>query len=425
MTPEKSSNYQVFMDGSAVMVYHTTVADYAILCFRGDKTLEVRIAKPFETLAVRPIRKDRVQEVAGNTLTLKVSDKDRLSVEPYGLTNPLYILCSQPIPQPENATHVYKTGTVTEVGQVTLLSGDCVYMEEGAIVVGCFQADKQSDIIVTGNGILWGSPLHGKEAWLGKPYMLQFIQCNRVHLSGITLVDGPSWHVVPVACNHVTIQGLNIITIVMSGDGIDVVGCEDVNISHCFIRTNDDCIVVKANRYRDPRGCKDAKRITARDCVLWKDKCGNAVEIGYETSAEEICDVLFEDIDIIHCQFEGWQSGGVFTIHNGDRAHVHHITYRDIRIENAEEKLVDFKILTSKYSVDKWRGKISDILLENIHVCGKELPPSIIRGYESDAGEPELVKNITIRNLYLNDVKILSSMQAHMITELSENITFC
>jgi hypothetical protein len=127
---------------------------------------------------------------------------------------------------------------------------------------------------------------------------------------------------------------------------------------------NDDCIAVKAVGYFDERGKKNVKNIHASDCVFWKLACGNAVEIGYETSCDEISGIIFEDIDVIHSQYEGWQSGGVFTIHNGDRAHVKNVIYRDIRVEDAHEKLIDFKIFSSKYSTDKERGKVSDILLE-------------------------------------------------------------
>lgn len=425
MSLDKRKNYTVMMDGREMPVFNTAVGDYVILCFKGEKTLTISMEKTFESVAVRPTSHSRTMEIMGNTLSLQITDRERLSVEPYGLENPLFVLCAQRIDKPTEATHVFLEGTVTEIGTLELLSNDCVYIEEGAVVIGSFIAQHKNNITITGNGILLGTPLHSKIGEKRKrDCMMRFLCCEDVTISGVTVVDGPTWHIVPIACKHVVIKGINIITIVMSGDGIDVVGCEDVEITHCFIRTNDDCIAIKANRYDDPRGCKDAKRITARDCVLWKDKCGNAVEIGYETSCEEICDILFEDMDVIHCQFEGWQSGGVFTIHNGDRAHVHDITYRNFRIEGAEEKLIDFKILTSKYSVDKWRGKISNIILDGIYVSGEELPPSIIRGYESDLGEPELIKNITIRNLYVNGKAVNNQMQAHMITELADGIVF-
>jgi len=245
-----------------------------------------------------------------------------------------------------------------------------------------------------------------------------------VDISGVTIADSPTWNVVPSGCRNVNITGINIIGIVMSSDGIDVVGSRDVKIGHCFICTNDDCLVVKALRHGDSRGARNVRNVRASDCVLWKLRCGNAIEIGYETSCEDISDIVFEDIDIIHSQYEGWQSGGVFTIHNGDRAHIHDVLYRDIYVEDAREKLIDIKILSSKYSSDMWRGKISDINFDGIHVLGGVLPPSIIRGYESELGEPNLVSNISVHNLTLNGQRVVGRMDAHAIAELSTNVTF-
>ena len=417
-----SENYALTVDGREVSVYHTEAADYAVLCFTGEKDISIQVQKPFSTVSVRPLRTGHRPTLEDSTIRLRLKHSDRVSVEPYGLKNPLFLLCSERIDKPVNATHVFARGTVTDIGSMELHSGDCIYLEEGAVVAGGFWADRAKDICITGNGIMNGLPLQG--AGKKKIKMMKFIECENVSISGVTIVNSPSWNVVPIACKNVIIDGINIIGIVMSSDGIDIVGCEDVEVMRCFICVNDDCLVVKANRYDDPRGCKDAKRIRMHDCVLWKLKCGNAIEIGYETSAEEISEVVFENLDVIHSELEGWQSGGVFTIHNGDRAHVHDILYRDIYIEDAQEKLIDFKILTSKYSVDKWRGKISDIILDGIYVIGDILPPSIIRGYESDLGEPELIENIQIRNLTLNGKPVQGQLNAHAVVELARSVRF-
>jgi polygalacturonase len=386
----------------------------------------VTAQKSFDSVTVRPLRPGYQAGVEGQTISLGLSDTDNVSVEPYRLENPLFIFCSKYIPKPENATHVYARGTTTETGTVELSSGDCVYIEEGAVVVGTFAADSAKDIEITGNGIIWGLPLHRRE---GEPKrrmarMICPIECENVKISGVTIADSPTWNVVPSACKNVAIDNIKIIGIVMSSDGIDVVGCTDVNITHCFICVNDDCLVVKAAHYGDMRAARNVSNVRASDCVLWKLRCGNAIEIGYETSCVDISDIIFEDIDIIHCQYEGWQSGGVFTIHNGDRAHIHDIIYRDIYVEDAEEKLIDIKILSSKYSSDMRRGKISDIIFDRIYVRGDVLPPSIIRGFESELGDPNLVTNVFVRNLFLNGQKVEGRLNAHAIAELSRDIIF-
>lgn len=80
---------------------------------------------------------------------------------------------------------------------------------------------------------------------------------------------------------------------------------------------------------------RNVRDIKVRRCVLWNAEPGNALEIGYELRCNEVSDVVFEDCDIIHCEYEGNQSGGVLTIHNADRAKVHNVRYENIRIEDA------------------------------------------------------------------------------------------
>ena len=420
-----SENYTVTVNGCEIDVYHTKAADFAIVCFPGSVNITVKTKQNFDGVTVRPLREDyNVQtNKSTNEINLCLSSKHRVSVEPYGLENPLFILCSEYIEKPQNATHIFKRGTFTEIGLMKLKSNDCVYIEEGATVAGCFTSDNEENIEITGNGIIWGLPMLNHPT-IKKPSAFLPIQCKNVKISGVSIIESSTWTVVPTACADVFIKGINIIASRMSSDGIDVVGSENVKIEHCFVCVNDDCVALKAVRYFDERGARNVKNISVSDCVFWKLACGNAVEIGYETSCEEISDVVFENIDVIHCQYEGWQSGGVFTIHNGDRAHVHNITYRDIYIEDAQEKLIDIKILSSKYSYDKQRGKISDITLDGIYVKGDVLPPSIIRGYESEDGSPNLISNVKVSNLYLNGEKVSGRMNVHAITELSQNITF-
>ena len=68
------------------------------------------------------------------------------------------------------------------------------------------------------------------------------------------------------------------------------------------------------------------RNITVRRCVIWND-WGRCLEIGAETRAEEITDVLFEDCDVIHAMHD------VLDVQNVDYADVHGVMYRNIRVE--------------------------------------------------------------------------------------------
>ena len=85
-------------------------------------------------------------------------------------------------------------------------------------------------------------------------------------------------------------------------------------------------------------------------------------ELGYALQSE-IHDLVFEDCDIIHCQYEGNMGGAAISIHQADGGHVHDIHYKNIRVEQAEQKLFDIKVLLCKYTEQLAKGEINDIYL--------------------------------------------------------------
>jgi polygalacturonase len=247
-----------------------------------------------------------------------------------------------------------------------------------------------------------------------------FQGCKNITLKDFTVIGSETWNIVPAACTNVLITGVNVLSWIMSGDGIDLCGCTDTVVEGCFLRTADDCIAVKATKNDFMDGCRDIRNIHVSKCVLWNDQPGNALEIGYETRTEEICDIIFEDCDIIHCMLEGWQSGGVFTIHNGDRAKIHNIIYKNIRIEDAREKLIDFKVLYAKYSKDEQRGEIQNITLEDIAIVDGAFPPSIMRGWEDGT---HVIGPIAIKNLTYKGQRVEGLLDARIVAEMCRNIT--
>lgn len=340
------------------------------------------------------------------------------------IRNPLFVLVNpaethKPSSDSPNVK-LFKSGEIYEAGEIVLKDNDIVYIEEGAVVKGMISAENCRNISVLGRGILDGSFLLRNNDRECRKRMIQFVNCENVLIEGITIFNGNNWHVVPIACRNVCIKNINIIAWEGTGDGIDVVGSEYVDISNCFIRTNDDCIAIKAVDYFHEAGHKNVNNVVAEKCVLWNAEWGNALEIGYETRCDIISNIIFRDCDIIRCEFEGYQSGGTLTIHNGDRAHVSNVLCEDIRIEDSREKLIDIKILHSQYSKDIARGQVSNITFKNISIVDGSFPVSIIRGFDAE----HMIKDIVIENLRVNGTKITSATDAKMVIELSKNITF-
>lgn len=421
---KKSELYSVRIDGTERDVYHTEFFDFVYAVKEKEEiNVEIEVSKPFEKVVIRPYSSKVNFKTENTKITFSMTGKERAIVElDDALESPLYILLGVYIPCPEKADYVFESGKAYNIGALELTSNQVVYIEEGAVVSGYFKSRMADNIKICGNGIVYGGNWHKWDENSGEQLIVPVLGEN-IEIRGITLLDGGSWHIVPVACKNVLIEDVNILGKVITGDGIDIVGCENVTIRNCFIRANDDCISVKAVEFQDPSGCTDVKNILVENCLFWNAEFGNTLEIGYETRCDEISDIIFKNCDIVHCQYEGNQSGGVLTIHNADRAEVHDIYYENIRIEDAQEKFIDIKTLDSKYSKDRERGMIHDIYFKNIEIVDGVFPVSIIRGYEmkNEICRPH---GFYFENIVVHDKKIETVNDMRMVVELSNDIEF-
>lgn len=421
---KKSELYSVRIDGTERDVYHTEFFDFVYAVKEKEEiNIEIEVSKPFEKVVIRPYSSKVNFKTENTKITFSMTGKERAIVElDDALESPLYILLGEYIPCPEKADYVFESGKAYNIGALELTSNQVVYIEEGAVVSGYFKSRMADNIKICGNGIVYGGNWHKWDENSGEQLIVPVLGEN-IEIRGITLLDGGSWHIVPVACKNVLIEDVNILGKVITGDGIDIVGCENVTIRNCFIRANDDCISVKAVEFQDPSGCTDVKNILVENCLFWNAEFGNTLEIGYETRCDEISDIIFKNCDIVHCQYEGNQSGGVLTIHNADRAEVHDIYYENIRIEDAQEKFIDIKTLDSKYSKDRERGMIHDIYFKNIEIVDGVFPVSIIRGYEmkNEICRPH---GFYFENIVVHDKKIETVNDMRMVVELSNDIEF-
>ncbi|HAQ17645.1 MAG TPA: hypothetical protein DCR40_00225 [Prolixibacteraceae bacterium] len=81
--------------------------------------------------------------------------------------------------------------------------------------------------------------------------------------------------------------------------------------------------------------------------MFWNSIWGNAVEIGFELNSDEVKNIRFGNMDIIHVE-----DGATISIHNAGQAHVSGVTFENIRVEDSRQKLFDLAIFSSQYSPD-------------------------------------------------------------------------
>jgi polygalacturonase len=238
-------------------------------------------------------------------------------------------------------------------------------------------------------------------------------------LEGVTIFNHVGWTIILRATNDTHVDGIRILnaTDTCGTDGIDIVAGSGVLVENAFVRTNDDCVAVKSLSEKDG----EVHDITVRHSVIWDRFCGNALEIGFELRAPKIERIRFEDIDVIRVE----DHGSPISIHNGDSGTVQDVTYKNIRVEEAQHKLMDFSVVHGRYGVDRpvpdlrlvdlgeaWRGvlretaaekaasaqargHIRNIRVANLQVVDGKLPFSIISGYDKEHS----VDNVRIEGL--------------------------
>lgn len=219
----------------------------------------------------------------------------------------------------------------------------------------------------------------------------------------------------------VTLWHMSIMSRIVTGDGIDITSSQDVEVKNCFIRSTDDSICIKSQRlFEDPSTVRDVTKVRVHNNVIWNAEPGNAIELGYALQSE-IHDLVFEDCDIIHCQYEGNMGGAAISIHQADGGHVHDIHYKNIRVEQAEQKLFDIKVLLCRYTEQLAKGEINDIYFDNIQVLNGDIPVSMIRGYQTPTEEVR-VHDVHFDNITFMGNKCETWQDMRLVTELANDI---
>ncbi|NLF37917.1 hypothetical protein GX586_00635, partial [bacterium] len=161
----------------------------------------------------------------------------------------------------------------------------------------------------------------------------------------------------------------------------------------------------------------DVRNVLVQRCVMHNDYAGNVMEIGFETRADRIGDIVFRDCDVIAVRGHG----AVFSIHNGDRALVENVLYENIRVEHYYDKFVDFRVLDSRYSKDHERGRIRNVTLRNIAaVANTHNTVSLIGGFD----EEHLVEHVTFDRFFLGGEKVRDADGLHLFAKYAKGIGF-
>jgi polygalacturonase len=144
-----------------------------------------------------------------------------------------------------------------------------------------------------------GSPLK----W-PRPRIINLYNCKNVLISGLKIVDSPSWTIHPVYCENVSIEDLTIIVPYESPntDGINPDSSKNVRIANCYVDCGDDCVTIKSgyNEFGREVGIP-CENIVVTNCTFLRGRGG--VVVGSEMSGD------VRNIVVSNCTFDGTLRG--------------------------------------------------------------------------------------------------------------------
>ena len=418
----RSADFNIWVNGEKVDALHAEKADFGSFECSGPVDILVVVSVAVTGAVVKPFSRAITPAIDGHSLRFQLDGPQFLCVDIPGL-KPLFIYANAPEEQKpfrdDPSVHFYAAGQIYSVGQLELKSGETLYLEAGAVLRGNVVCSGARDVKICGQGILDGSFYD-----FSKKQHVQsivFHRCQNVEVRDIIMIEPSSWMLVLACSRDVHVHGLKQIGSCMSSDGIDICGSQHVLVENCCLRNDDDNIAIKSvtsSGHKIWEG--NVEDVVVRHCVFLNGQPGNAMEIGYELRAGHVRDILFEDIDVIYAHGEG----AVFSIHNGDRAIVENVRWENIRVEHYWDKLIDFRVVVSRYNKDTHRGIIRNIHLKNIRVVHSPFNPgcsiSLISGFSAE----HPVQNVTFEDFYLNDKKVLGADDLELHTRNVEGLRF-
>lgn len=414
---ETSPDYEVWINGVKAFVHTARTQDppwdktllnhggnYSFVSFDLNKQAEVRITsrvvgngyrKNLTGTVIRPDKsKLKNYRNRDNEISFTVDVPLKLSIEPDGKSGPLLLFANPEnkyIPDRNNKDVLYFGPGIhrPDSALIRVTDNQTVYIDEGAVV--------KAGILVTGNnvticgrGILCGNDF----IWGKGARNMILIRGNNVNVKDVIIRGAATWTIPVRNCHNVTIDNVKILGgRAQNDDGINPVNAQDVLITNCFIRSDDDCIAIKGMQVDN----KSVERITVENTILWCDKA-KTILLGHESRAEYMRDITFRNIEIFHI-------GHHFCVMEpGEEMRLENVLFENIRINaNGQNDLISVRPVINQYMRTKVPGYIKNITFRNIKVYGLAGVYRIwIAGYDNKYN----VDKVTLDHVFIRGEKL-------------------
>jgi polygalacturonase len=160
--------------------------------------------------------------------------------------------------------------------------------------------------------------------------MIIFSGCQRVRVTGVSLINSPFWTLHFADCTGVMVSNLRLYSglLVPNADGIDFTSCQNVTVSDCDIQAGDDALVVTGyNHHFEIPGFRNRRRIsenvTITNCNLQSASSG--IRIGF------LDQNTVRNVTVSNCNITNSTRG--INISLRDEGSLENLTFSNIRIE--------------------------------------------------------------------------------------------
>jgi polygalacturonase len=250
-----------------------------------------------------------------------------------------------------------------------------------------FFAREAANISIEGNGIIDGQGFqkyYPVDKSIARPSIIRFINCKKVKVSGVTLINSAAWVQHYLLCQDVTLRDMTVYSYAnKNNDGLDIESCQRVYVTGCNINSEDDSIVLKTLT-RTP--CKD---IVISDCII------SGLKSAIKTGTESIGD--FENITIANCTIYGTRGISILAVDGGNvnNITVSNISMRDtygVIVMRLGERLRPYAVVESEQP--KTAGTFKNIMISNVQAINVTESNDFISGIEGYK-----IANITLNNI--------------------------
>lgn len=444
--PQVGVNYIVKVDGQDVGVYSVNnswekAINFATFELREGKTATVEVTPLFKynTYRILPDKYGKKSDRNDNSIRFEISDpKEKLSfVFDDNYKNTTLHLFVNPIDDnaPTESTDdfiYYGPGFHKLRNNISLDSGQTLYVANGAVISGHVDISYVDDVTVKGSGIIMRD-----ETSVGDAQGIAIFQGNNINISGVIVnIHRPKeWSLSMRRSKGVTIDNIKTVSPEWaSTDGIDIINSQDVTVTDCFLRATDDTITIKGR----PEGFEEIgeqpsnENIKVKSCILWNE-CNNAMVVGEETQAKYYKNISFEDIDVIYSYddiyyHESLYDRAAISIISINGADMENITWDNIRV-NECERLICLSFIDEGYKtkIDESEsqvliGNMKNVTIKNVtsNSTSKGLYANQIylRGWDKD----KKIINLNLENIVINGEKLTENSPLIVKNEFIENL---